>query len=262
MREFLGLLPEIARDTLWALLPIVLLLVGFQALVLRRRIPHLRQVLVGFALVALGMVLFLAGLGEALFPLGRSMAEQLADPEFVSGGSPADSLDWSDYWWVYAFGAAIGFATSIAEPAVIAVAMKAEDVSGGTVHAWGLRIAVALGVAVGIGLGCLRIVIGGPLPYFIIAGYVLVSIQALLAPRYIIALAFDLGGVTTSTVTVPVVTALGLGLASSIPGRNPLIDGFGLIAFAVLFPMMMVMGYSQLGHWRAQRTRRPLPQEA
>jgi hypothetical protein len=262
MREFLALLPEIARDTLWALVPIALLLIGFQALVLRRRIPHLKQVLVGFGLVAAGMVLFLAGLGEALFPLGRSMAEQLTDPEFVAGGSAAEVPGWSDYTWVYAFGAAIGFATTIAEPALIAVAMKAQDVSGGTVRSWGLRIAVALGVAVGIGLGCLRIVTGWPLPYFIIGGYVLVAIQALLAPRYIVALAFDSGGVTTSTVTVPLVAALGLGLASSIPGRDPLIDGFGLIAFASLFPMMTVMGYAQLGHLRAQRARQHSPQEA
>ena len=159
------------------------------------------------------------------------------------------------------FGAAIGFATTIAEPALIAVSMKAQDVSAGTVHAWGLRVAVAVGVAIGISVGCLRIVTGTPLPWYIIVGYVVVVIQAFRAPRSIIALAFDTGGVTTSTVTVPLVAALGLGLASTIPGRNALVDGFGLIAFASLFPMMTVMGYAQISHRRVLRRARHLQRE-
>ena len=162
-------------------------------------------------------------------------------------------MQWQDYKWVYLFGAAIGFAATIAEPALLAVAIKAQAVSGGAINVWGLRIAVALGAAMGIALGTYRIVTGTPLHYYIIAGYIVVVVQTAFAPRLIIALAYDSGGVTTSTVTVPLVTALGLGLASTVPGRSPLIDGFGLIAFACLFPMISVMAYAQIGQWRARR---------
>ena len=155
--------------------------------------------------------------------------------------------------WVYLFAAAIGFATTIAEPSLIAVAIKAEHVSGGTVSVWGLRVAVAIGVAIGISLGTFRIVTGTPLHYYIIVGYIVVVIQTWFAPRIIIPLAYDSGGVTTSTVTVPLVAALGLGLASTVPGRSPLLDGFGLIAFASLFPIISVMGYAQIGEWWVHR---------
>ena len=185
------------------------------------------------------------------------MAAQLTDPDFIqrAAGVVSDSLEWSDYTWVYLFAAAVGFSTTVAEPSLIAVAIKANQVSGGTITVWGLRVAVAIGVAIGITLGAFRIVTGTPLHWYIIAGYVFVIIQTLYAPRMIIALAYDSGGVTTSTVTVPLVTALGLGLASNIPGRSALIDGFGLIAFASLFPIMSVMGYAQIGEWRARRTK-------
>ena len=159
---------------------------------------------------------------------------------------------WS-YGWVYAFAFAIGFSTTVAEPALIAVAIKAEELSAGAISAVGLRIAVALGVAVGISVGAYRIVVGLPLPWFIMTGYVVVVVQTLFAPKLIVPLAYDSGGVTTSTVTVPLVAALGLGLAESIPGRNPLIDGFGLIAFASLFPMMSVMAYAQASEWLLAR---------
>ena len=162
-------------------------------------------------------------------------------------------MEWYHYKWVYLFAASIGFATTLAEPALIAVAIKAKEVSGGSLSVWGLRIAVALGVAAGISLGTYRIISGTPLHYFIIAGYIIVIIQTLMAPRMIIGLAYDSGGVTTSTVTVPLVTALGLGLASTVPGRSPLLDGFGLIAFASLFPMITVMGYAQISQWKARR---------
>ncbi len=245
---------DTVRDTVLALLPIVGLLVFFQFVVLRRPLPEKRRIVVGFVLLVLGMVLFLTGLSKALFPLGKVMATQLTSPEFVGFVAASSSEPrWQDYAWVYVFGALIGFSTTIAEPALIAVSMKAEAVSAGTVRSWGLRVVVAVGVAIGIALGCFRIVTGTPLPAYIIVGYLLVSIQATRAPRSILALAFDTGGVTTSTVTVPLVAALGLGLASTIPGRSPLTDGFGLIAFASLFPMMTVMGYAQLG---AHRTRR------
>lgn len=252
MTQTLQLLRDTLLDTVVAVLPIAVLIVLFQRVVIRRPIPDVRRILVGFGLLVVGMVLFLAGLGEALFPLGRVMASQLTAPDFI--GVPAGTdPQWRSYWAVYVFGALIGFATTVAEPALIAVSMKAELVSGGTVNSWGLRIVVAIGVAIGIALGCFRIVTGTSLPAYIIVGYVLVSIQATRAPRSILALAFDTGGVTTSTVTVPLVAALGLGLASTIPGRSPLADGFGLIAFASLFPIMTVMGYAQLGEWRARR---------
>ena len=139
---------------------------------------------------------------------------------------------------------------------MIAVAIKAQSVSGGSISVWGLRIAVAIGVAIGIALGTYRIVSGTPLHYYIIAGYVVVIVQTIYAPKLIIALAYDSGGVTTSTVTVPLVAALGLGLASTVPGRSPLLDGFGLIAFASLFPMITVMGYAQISQWRSHRMKK------
>jgi len=234
--------------TLRDVVPILVILLGFQRWVLRTPIPQMRRVFTGMALVVLGLALFLQGLETALFPVGKLMAEQLTAPAFV-GASGA----WSAYVWVYAFAAAIGFATTIAEPALIAVAIKASKVSGGAIGVWGLRVAVALGVAIGIALGTFRLVSGTPIEYYIMAGYVVVVVQTAFAPRSIIALAYDSGGVTTSTVTVPLVAALGLGLAQNVPGRSPLIDGFGLIAFASLFPMITVMGYAQLGQWRARR---------
>ncbi len=232
--------------------PIVLILIGFQVFVLRRPIPNLGRAIVGFVYVVIGLALFLVGLEEALFPLGKAMAEQLTAPEVIGAGS-ADDADWSRYVLVYAFAAAIGFSTTVAEPALIAVAMKASEVSGGGLRAWNLRIAVACGVAIGVAFGTLRIVNGLPLHYCIIVGYAIVIIQTAFAPRAIIPLAYDSGGVTTSTVTVPLVTALGLGLAMNIPGRSPLIDGFGLVSLASLFPMITVMGYAQIAAWWERR---------
>jgi hypothetical protein len=248
---------DVMRDTLRDVMPIVLTVFGFQLLVLRRPMPNLRRVMIGFVYVTIGMTLFLLGLEQALFPLGRLMALQLTDPSFIYANFDAASelLGWQDYKWVYVFAAAIGFSTTIAEPALLAVAKKAYQVSGGAISVRGLRVAVALGVAIAIALGCFRIITGTELHYYIIAGYVVVIIQTMFAPRLIIALAYDSGGVTTSTVTVPLVTALGLGLAATVPGRSPLIDGFGLIAFASLLPMMTVMGYAQLAEWRVRRER-------
>lgn len=254
MIDLLHHLFNVTVSTVFDVLPIVVIIFGFQGLVIRRPIPHLKNVVLGFIYVLLGLAFFLVGLEEALFPLGELMAKQLTDPAFIYGTDRvADVLHWQDYKWVYIFAAAIGFATTIAEPALIAVAIKAQDVSGGAISVWGLRIAVAIGVGIGIAMGTFRIVTGTPLHYYIICGYVLVIIQTAYAPRSIIALAYDSGGVTTSTVTVPLVTALGLGLASTVPGRSVLIDGFGLIAFASLFPMLTVMGYAQLSRWRASR---------
>ena len=245
---------QAAAGTARDVLPIVAVLLVFQLWVLRRAVPSPRRIGLGLVYVLLGLTLFLDGLEEALFPLGRMMAEQLTAPSFI--GDAVGGVEWQDYAWVYAFGAAIGFATTIAEPSLLAVAVKAEQVSGGTITATGLRIAVALGVAAGLALGTFRIVTGTPLHWYIVAGYVVVVLQTARAPREIVPLAYDSGGVTTSTVTVPLVAALGLGLAGTIPGRSPLVDGFGLIAFASLFPMMTVMGYAQLGEIRARRRRR------
>jgi hypothetical protein len=239
-------------STLFDVLPIAAILLGFQFVVLRRPVPHLKRTLIGFGYVLVGLALFLAGLEKALFPLGRLMAKGLTDPAFL--GTAAAT--WRDYGWVYAFAAAIGFATTAAEPALIAVSIKASEVSGGTISVWGLRTAVAIGVAIGIALGAFRIVTGTPLHWYIITGYVVVVIQTYFAPRMIVPLAYDSGGVTTSTVTVPLVAALGLGLATNVPGRSPLLDGFGLIAFASLFPIISVMGYAQLGEWRRRRATR------
>ncbi len=236
--------------TLRDVAPIVAILLGFQWLVLRRRPPNLRRIVTGLVYVLLGLTLFLVGLEEALFPLGETMAQQLTALA-MGGAEPGTAPDWRDFAWVYAFAAAIGFATTVAEPALIAVSLKAEEVSGGALKARGLRMAVAVGVAVGVALGAFRIVSGTPLPYYIIAGYLVVVVQTWKTAKTVVPLAYDSGGVTTSTVTVPVVTALGLGLASTIPGRSPLIDGFGLIAFASLFPIMSVMGYAMLTYrWR------------
>ena len=186
------------------------------------------------------------------------MAEQLTAASFIyeAGEAATGTVQWIDYGWVYAFAAAIGFATTVAEPALMAVAIKANQVSGGTITVRGLRYAVAIGVAVGVAMGSFRIITGTPLHWYIISGYVLVIIQTYFAPKSIIPLAYDSGGVTTSTVTVPLVAALGLGLAETIPGRSPILDGFGLIAFASLFPIMAVMGYAQLVEWKARRLKR------
>lgn len=228
-------------STLRDVAPIVLVLVLFQVLVLRQKLPHLKRIVTGFVLVVVGLSLFLVGLNDALFPIGETMAAQLTA---FNVATTANEVIWTDYIVVYAFAAAIGFATTIAEPPLIAVALKAQSASGGAISAWALRLAVAVGVAFGVSLGCFRIVTGTPLQWYIIACYAIVLILTLFASRKIMPLAYDSGGVTTSTVTVPVVAALGLGLASNIPGRSPLIDGFGLIAFASVFPIMSVLSYS------------------
>lgn len=244
--------------TSFDVLPLVAILVIFQFFVLRRKVISLRRMCAGFAYVLVGLSLFVLGLERALFPLGKAMAAQLAERAYALGAgvAAAGPPGWEQYGWVYAFAAAIGFSTTIAEPALIAVAMKAGEVSGGALRPLVLRIVVAVGVAFGVTLGTFRIVTGTPLYWYIAAGYAVIIVQTAFARRTIIPLAYDLGGVSTSTVTVPLVTALGLGLASMVPGRSPLIDGFGLIAFACLFPMMTVMGYAQLGAWRARRSER------
>jgi hypothetical protein len=243
----LSLLLATARDVL----PVLGLLVFFQLGVLRRPIPRPGRILFGFGLVLIGLTCFLAGLELALFPIGKSMAQQLTE-----AAQNGQSAVWTAYAWVYLFAFLIGFSTTIAEPSLIAVAHKAHQASSGAVSSWGLRLTVAFGVAIGIALGTFRIVTGTPLHMYILAGYIIVALQTLMAPRLIIPLAYDSGGVTTSTVTVPLVAALGLGLASNVPGRSPVLDGFGLIAFASLFPIIAVLGYAQVAQILSRRRRR------
>lgn len=249
INAFLASLQSTALDVA----PIAVILLLFQLAFLRRPLPNPRKLISGFICVLAGLALFLVGLEQALFPIGETMASQLTSPDTLGDAATEGAPDWRDYWLVYAFAAAIGFATTVAEPSLIAVALKAETVSGGAVRAWGLRIAVAVGVAVGVALGCFRIVTGTPLPWYIMASYVIVIALTFRSARTIVPLAYDSGGVTTSTVTVPVVAALGLGLAAGIPGRSPLIDGFGLIAFASVFPIMTVLAYAIVASWRKRR---------
>ncbi len=230
--------------TLRDVLPILLLIIFFQVVVLKKAIPHLKKVILGGVYVVFGLALFLMGLEKALFPVGEIMAAQLTEPAFI-GSLENGVSNWGSYYWIYIFAALIGFATTIAEPSLIAVAIKANEVSAGTISKKGLRITVALGVAFALALGTFRIVTGTPLFIYIMAGYIVVIIQTIFAPKKLIALAYDSGGVTTSTVTVPIVASLGLGLSIAVPGRNPAIDGFGLIAFASLFPIVTVLGYAQ-----------------
>lgn len=248
---------QVVAQTFRDVLPIAAILIAFQVGVLRRQPANPKQVLLGFAYVLLGLSLFLVGLEQAIFPLGKTMAAQLTAPSFLDPGSSGISATAGSgaYVWLYAFSFAVGFSTTMAEPSLIAVAIKAKELTAGGIGDLGLRIAVALGVAIGITLGVYRIIAGVPLQYFILTGYVVVIVQTFFAPKLIVPLAYDSGGVTTSTITVPLVAGLGLGLADSIPGRSPLIDGFGLIAFASLFPMITVMGYAQASEWLAAHHR-------
>lgn len=209
--------------------PILLIILFFQYGVLKKPISNLKTVFLGFILVIIGLEAFILGLEMGLFSLGETMAYQLTKSSSVL--------------MIYAFAFAIGFSTTMAEPALMAIAKKAKEISDGKINDFALRIFVAAGVAIGIALGAFRIVDGGHIHYYIIVGYIVVIILTFVAPKYIIPIAYDSGGVTTSTVTVPLVAALGIGLATNIEGRSPLIDGFGLIAFASLFPMITVMLY-------------------
>jgi len=243
VKEYLLPLLRSLFESLRDLLPILLVIAFFQLVVLHQPIPHLGELLWGTALVVLGLTLFVQGLAMGLFPLGEGMAY-----DFARKGSLV---------WLLVFSFALGFGTTVAEPALIAVADEAAQVaaSGGSIenddaarkrYATGLRLTVALSVGIAILIGVLRILRGWPIQYLIIGGYLGVVIMTIFAPPEIIGIAYDSGGVTTSTITVPLVTALGVGLASSIRGRNPMTDGFGLIAFASLTPMIFVMGYGML----------------
>ena len=238
LRLFWFSLLNSARD----LMPIIVVIAFFQFVVLQEySIPNLGDLLVGIFLVMLGLSLFIYGLEMALFPLGENIAYAFARK--------------GNLWWLLVFAFALGFGTTVAEPALIAVADEAANVAvvGGIIteeakqnYANGLRLTVALSVGFAIVIGVIRIVKGWPIHYLIVGGYFGIVIMTAFAPAWIIGIAYDSGGVTTSTITVPLVTALGIGLASSIKGRNPMIDGFGLIAFASLTPIIFVMVYGML----------------
>jgi len=230
-------------DSIKDLLPIVLVVVFFQFFILQQPMENIGELLIGVGFVIVGLTFFIYGLELGLFPIGESMAYALAKK-----GSA---------FWLLAFAFALGFGTTVAEPALIAVAKEASEVaaSAGVIatsqeakdsYATGLRLTVALSVGVALIIGVLRIILGWPIHYLIIGGYVIIVIMTNFAPPEIIGIAYDSGGVTTSSITVPLVTALGIGLASSIKGRNPMIDGFGLIAFASLTPMIFVMAYGMI----------------
>lgn len=231
--------------TIRDIMPLAGAILFFQLFVLRQAVPNAGRVVMGFFLVLSGLYIFIHGLNLGLFPLGESMAYHLT--EGAGAGLPRP------YCWIYVFSFLIGFACTIAEPSIIAVSLKIQDVSDDTIGSWKLRLVIATGVAAGITLGSHRIISGAPLYVYIIAGYLTVIVITLLSPRYIIPIAYDTGGATTSTVTVPLVTALGIGLATNIPGRDPFMDGFGLIAFASIFPLITVMGYGILSHHLIKR---------
>ena len=225
------------------LLPIVLVILFFEFFVLHQPLPNVAQLLTGLLFVVLGLTFFIHGLEQGLFPIGEAMAHA-----FTRKGS---------VFWLLLFAFSLGFGTTVAEPALIAVAAEAANVAANgnmidateaakSSYANGLRYTVALSVGLAIVIGVIRILKGWPIQWIIIGGYMLVVIMTMFAPREIIGIAYDSGGVTTSTITVPLVTALGVGLASSIKGRNPMVDGFGLIALASLTPMIFVMAYGML----------------
>jgi hypothetical protein len=228
------------RAALIDLIPIIAVVVFFQSVVIRQPLPQIGEVVFGFLFVIIGLMLFVEGLEIGLFPIGETLAYAFAK----KGSLP----------WLMIFSFALGFSTTIAEPALIAVAKEAASISSGAgiiensektrgLYALGLRLTVAFSVGLAIVIGVFRILKGWPLYYLIIGGYILVMLMTVIAPKEIIGLAYDAGGVTTSTITVPLVTALGVGLATVIKGRSPLVDGFGLIAFASLLPMIFVMAY-------------------
>ena len=222
------------------LIPIIIVVVFFQVVVIRQPFPEVGEIIFGILLVIVGLMLFIEGLEIGLFPIGDAMADALAKK--------------GSLFWLMIFSFLLGFSTTIAEPALIAVAKEASIITSGAglidssqktmdIYAMGLRLSVAISVGLAIVIGVSRILKGWPLHYLIIGGYILVMLMTLIAPQEIIGLAYDAGGVTTSTITVPLVTALGVGLATVIKGRSPLLDGFGLIAFASLLPMIFVMAY-------------------
>jgi hypothetical protein len=235
----------IALGTVRDLAPVVAVVLFFQIFVAQQPVVRLFPLLEGTLLVLTGLILLLYGLELALFPLGEALAYALAQR--------------GSFVWLVVFAFLLGFGTTFAEPALTAVASEAADaaVAAGVIadaadarsqYSFGLRVTVGLGVGVALVLGVTRIVMGWPLPMVVIGTYVVVTVMAFFAPAETIGIAYDIGGVTTSVITVPLVTALGVGLASSLSGRNPMTDGFGMIALVLLMPAIFIMAY---GTWLA-----------
>ena len=239
--------------------PVAVFMVVFLVVVLREPLANPRSMLLGLACAVVGLALLLLGLGKALFPAGRLMVEQLIT--ISEGHDGYAEAPWSSYMPVYVFAFMVSFGAAMAEPALLAVGQRVNEISGGSIRTGTLRAVAAFGVAAGVSLGCVRIAAGIPLHWCLGVLSVIVLVQTLLAPRAIVPLAYDIGGVSTTAVTVPIVTALGLGLAEQLPGRDPLLDGFGLIAFACAVPAVTVLGYAQLSwllehpHLRRLRSR-------
>jgi hypothetical protein len=239
IREFFATVGATATDVL----PVAFFMLFVYCIALRQKLARAKNVFVGLAFVVVGLALLLLGVDKALFPAGRMMVQQLSPAD---AGDATTATPWSSFYLIYVFAFCITFAASIAEPALLAVAQKVNDISGGAIKTWGLRIAAALGVAIGVMLGAMRIVSGIPIHWCMAVIFLVIFVQTLTAPRGILPLAYDTGGVSTTVVTVPMVAALGLGLAELMPSRNPLLDGFGLVAFACLFPAITVLGYAQI----------------
>ncbi len=248
--ELLIELASTAAATVTDVLLIVAFLLLFQRVVLGQKPANPAALAVGFTMVVFGLTLLLLGLDKALFPVGRLMVEQLTAANAVDGATMPQH--WTAYYPVYGFAFSIAFGAALAEPALMAISRRVDEITGGAIRAGGLRVAAALGVACGVTLGCVRIVAGIPLHWCIAVVATIILIQTLFAPRTIVPLAYDVGGVSTTAVTVPVVIALGLGLAEQLPGRTPLIDGFGLIALACLVPAVAVLAYAQMS-WLVDR---------
>jgi hypothetical protein len=232
--------------------PVALLMLAFFTVVLRQELVNRRTLLLGLGCVIVGLALLLLGLEKALFPAGRLMVEQLTALGAVGGSGTA--ADWSSYAPVYAFAFMISFGAAMAEPALLAISLRVNEISGGSIRTGTLRTVAAFGVATGVALGCLRIAVGLPLYACLGAVYLVILGQTLFAPRSIVPLAYDIGAVSTTAVTVPVVTALGLGLAEQLPGRSALLDGFGLIALACSVPTVTVLAYAQIA-WLLEQPR-------
>jgi len=239
--KIIGKIANKLKNSFLDLVPIILVVSFFQIVVLQQPFPNLFEIVVGLVFVVIGLMLFIEGLEIGLFPIGENLSQAL-----VKKGS---------LFWLLSFSFLIGFSTTIAEPALIAVAKEAARVAVDynlinpdieSSYAFGLRLSVAISVGLAILIGIWRIIKGWPIYYLVIGGYIMVIVMTLFAPEEIIGIAYDAGGVTTSTITVPLVAALGVGLASVIEGRSPLTDGFGLIAFASLLPMIFVMGYGMI----------------
>jgi len=239
IRELPGTLGATAKDVL----PVASFMLFVYCIVLRQKLARAKNVIAGLIFVTVGLGLLLLGVDKALFPAGRMMVTQLS-PQSAHDQSAAPV--WGSFLLIYLFAFCITFAAAIAEPALSAVAQRVNELTGGAINTWGLRIAAAMGVALGVTLGCMRVVAGIPLHWCMGTVFLIILVQTLTAPRAILPLAYDTGGVSTTVVTVPVVAALGLGLAELIPARNPLLDGFGMVAMACTVPAITVLGYAQI----------------